>query len=106
LKKISEKKPFRILQSHGECVDELPANAKNVASSESCKHEIVLYSGNIIGAQSHADFSVEDLSDTILPSLLEKKVITQGEFDHAHESFKQPNACSDMAVAVRHFLNS
>jgi GMP synthase (glutamine-hydrolysing) len=106
LKKISEKKPFRILCAHGECVDELPANAKNVASSESCKHEIVLYSDNIIGAQSHADFFVEDLLDVILPSLLERKVITQGEFDHARDSFKQPIACSDMAVAIRDFLNS
>ena len=106
LKRIKEKKPFRILQSHGECVDELPANAKSIASSASCKHEIVLYSDNIIGAQAHADFVVNDLTDVILPSLLEKKVITEEEFHYAHESFRQPNACSDMAIAIRDFLNS
>ena len=106
LKRIKEKKPFRILQSHGECVDELPVNAKSIASSASCKHEIVLYSDNIIGAQAHADFVVNDLTDVILPSLLEKKVITEEEFHYAHESFRQPNACSDMAIAIRDFLNS
>lgn len=106
LKRIKKKEPFRILQSHGECVDELPDNAKSVASSASCKHEIVLYSDNIVGAQCHADFVVNDLTDVILPSLLERNVITQEEFDRAHESFTRPNACSDMAIAIRDFLNS
>lgn len=106
LRKISEQKPFRILQSHGEWVEELPPNAKNVASSKSCEHEIILFSDNIIGAQSHADFIIEDLTDIILPSLLENKIITQDEFHHAQETLKQPNACSDMAIAVRDFLNS
>ncbi len=106
LKKISEKKPFRILESHSECVEELPANAKSVASSESCKHEIVLFSDNIIGAQSHADFNVDDLTDIILPSLLERESITQEEKDRALESFKEPNVGSDVAAVVRDFLNS
>ena len=99
-------KPFRMLESHSECVEELPENAKSVASSESCKHEIVLFSDNIIGAQSHADFDENDLTDIILPSLLKRRVITQEEFDYAHESFKQPNACSKLTVAIRDFLNS
>lgn len=106
LKKISETKPFCVLQSHGECVEELPASAKNVAASESCKHEIVLYSDNIIGAQSHADFEIADLADIIVPSLFERKIITQEEYEYAFESYKQPNACSEMACAIRDFLNS
>ena len=106
LKRINENKTFRILQSHGECVEELPANAKNVASSNTCNYEVIMYSDNIISAQSHADFDVNDLTQIILPKLLKNEVITREEYDHAHESFKQPNACSDMAVAIRNFLNS
>ena len=105
VKRINSK-PFRMLQSHSECIEELPANAKSVASSESCKHEIVLFSDNIIGAQSHADFEESDLTDIILPSLLQRNIITQEEFDYAHESFKQPNACSEVSIAIRAFLNS
>lgn len=99
-------KPFRMLKAHCEYVEELPANAKSVASSESCKHEIVLFSDNIIGVQSHADFDESDLTDIILPSLLQRNIITQEEFDNAHESFKQPNACSEVSIAIRNFLNS
>jgi GMP synthase-like glutamine amidotransferase len=106
LKEISKKKPFRILQSHSECVEELPANARRIASSATCKNEIILFSDNIIGAQAHADFEVHDVRDIILPSLLEREAITKEEFDHAHESFKQPNACADMAVAICTFLSS
>ena len=106
LREISKKKPFRILESHSQCVLELPANAKSVASSASCKNEIILYSDNIIGAQPHADFDVHDLRDIILPSFLQRGIITQEEFDYACESLKQPNACADMAAAIREFLNS
>jgi GMP synthase (glutamine-hydrolysing) len=102
LKKISEKKPFRMLEAHGDCVEELPADAKSVASSESCRHEIVLFSDNIIGAQSHADYNVDDFTKIILPSL----IITQEEEDRALESFKEPNVGSDVAAVVRDFLNS
>ncbi len=106
LKKISEKKPFRMLEAHRDCVEELPADAKSVASSESCKHEIVLFSDNIIGAQSHADYNVDDFTHIILPSLLKSEIITQEEKDRAVESFKQPNVGSDVAAVVRDFLNS
>lgn len=106
LKKINEGKPFRILQAHSQCVEKLPKNATNVATSDSCKHEIVLYSDNIIGSQSHADFTLEDLTEVILPSHLKKNAITQEEFDYAKQSFQQPNACLDMAKAIREFLNS
>lgn len=106
VKKISEAKPFRMLQSHGECVSELPKNAQSVASSESCENEIVLYSENIIGMQSHADFYVEDLADVIIPSLLKGKIINKKEFDEASESLKLPNCSEDLAKAVRDFLKS
>ena len=106
LKKISEKKPFRMLEAHRDCIEELPADAKSVASSESCKHEIVLFSDNIIGAQSHADYNVDDFTNIILPPLLDGKLITQEEYDRALESFKQPNVGSDVAAVVRDFLNS
>lgn len=106
VRKISETKALRMLQSHGECVEELPTNARSVASSESCDHEIVLYSDNVIGIQSHPDFNTADLSEVIIPSLLERKIITKEECDEANQSFEIPNACSDIAVAVRDFLKS
>ncbi|XP_046846535.1 gamma-glutamyl peptidase 4-like [Xenia sp. Carnegie-2017] len=104
LKKISDTKKFHMLQSHGECVEELPPNAINVASSASCKHEIILFSDNIVGCQSHADFIKDDLSSIILPSLLESNTITKDEFDKATESLKRPDAGSDVAHAIQEFL--
>ena len=99
-------KPFRMFEAHCECIQELPANAKSVASSESCKHEIVLFSDNIIASQSHADLDKSDLTDIILPELLQQNNITKEEFDYAHESFKQLNAASEVSIAIRDFLNS
>ena len=106
VKKISEAKPFRMLQCHGECLSELPKNAESVARSESCANEIVLYSENIIGMQSHADFCVEDLVDIIIPSLFEREIINKKEVDEASESLKLPNCSGDLAKAVRDFLKS
>ncbi|XP_028403839.1 gamma-glutamyl peptidase 4-like [Dendronephthya gigantea] len=106
LRKINDGKPFRILQSHSDCVEELPENAKNVATSDSCEHEIVLFSVNIIGSQSHADFTVEDLTEIILPSKMNANAITKEELEYANQSFQQPNNCLDLAKAIREFFNS
>lgn len=106
VRKISKEKSLRILQSHGECVDELPKNARSVAKSATCDNEIVLYSENIIGVQSHPDFYVEDLADIIIPSLLKGKIITEEEYDEANESLMIPNVCADLAKAVGNFLRS
>lgn len=105
VKKINETKPLRLLKAHGECVSELPKNAESIASSESCINEIVLYSENIVGIQSHPDFFAEDLSDIIIPSLIEREIITKEEFDEASESLELSNSCGDVAKAIRDFLS-
>lgn len=67
---------------------------------------MVLYSENIIGIQSHPDFMIEDLSDVILPSHLERNIITKEEYKAAENSLNIPNVCSDVIRVVRDFLKS
>jgi GMP synthase-like glutamine amidotransferase len=50
---------FRVLESHGDQVLELPKGATLLASSQTCKNEMFLVGKNILAVQSHPEFDVE-----------------------------------------------
>jgi GMP synthase (glutamine-hydrolysing) len=50
------KKLISVYESHGYCIARLPPNFKSLASSQYCKHEIVV-SGDIYGTQFHPEKS-------------------------------------------------
>ncbi|EDO43388.1 predicted protein, partial [Nematostella vectensis] len=55
IKELFKNGPIKILESHSECILELPKGAKTLASSSSCEHEVVRFADNIIGVQGHPD---------------------------------------------------
>lgn len=55
----NQKPYFRILESHGDCVFELPKDSTLLASSPTCDNEIAVYK-NMLTYQSHPEFDLED----------------------------------------------
>lgn len=63
-----------VIVSHGDCVIEAPKNAKLLASSASCKHEVYLCGSNdnILACQGHPEFEYEyAVRDRIWKSVVE-----------------------------------
>ena len=64
--KLFENGPINVLESHSECVEELPAKAESLASSSTFKHEIVMFTENILRFQFHTEFIAEEYEEKIL----------------------------------------
>jgi GMP synthase-like glutamine amidotransferase len=56
-----------LVQSHGECVLELPPNSAPLASSSTSPHEIFLVSKRFLGVQGHPEVDYTGLRDTFMP---------------------------------------
>ena len=64
--KLFENGPINVLESHSECVEELPPKAESLASSSTCKHKIVMFTEKILRFQFHTEFTAEDQKENIL----------------------------------------
>eukprot|EP00112_Aurelia_sp_Birch-Aquarium-sp1_P013725 Seg2926.3 transcript_id=Seg2926.3/GoldUCD/mRNA.D3Y31 product="Gamma-glutamyl peptidase 3" protein_id=Seg2926.3/GoldUCD/D3Y31 len=88
LKDDADGKSFKLYESHGDGVLELPPGAKNLGSSESCEHEIVSIGDDMITIQSHPEFGEEEMVDKILPAIRKSNLITEEYSEQSIESFK------------------
>jgi GMP synthase-like glutamine amidotransferase len=59
------KNPYHVFQWHGDTF-ELPANAKLIASSESCKNQVYLIDENVLGLQFHFEINESVIEDMLL----------------------------------------
>ena len=60
-------RPSTVIQSHGECVLELPSHSKLLASSSTTQHEIFLVSNRFLGVQGHPEVDNTDLQEIFMP---------------------------------------
>lgn len=60
---------FYIMQAHGECIKEVPSKHKVLAKSNSCEHEIVLWTDRIISTQGHPEFITSFMRNVIIPDM-------------------------------------
>jgi GMP synthase-like glutamine amidotransferase len=56
-----------LVESHGECVLELPPNSASLASSSTSPHEIFLVSNRFLGVQGHPEVDYTGLRETFMP---------------------------------------
>lgn len=103
--KLFESGPLVLLESHSECVTELPPDAVSIASSASCDHEMVLFTDNILGIQSHPECGVEEFEEKILPSLMSNNLFTEEDKVKTQESFKVPLHSSKVNNILSDFLH-
>lgn len=62
------KNTFRIMESHGEEVVEIPSGAICSGSSETCKNEILMYGDHILSTQGHPEFTEDLMRNFIIPT--------------------------------------
>lgn len=103
--KLFESGPLNLLESHSECVTELPPDAVTIASSASCDHEMVLFRDNILGVQSHPECIAEEFEELILPALMSNKLFTEEDKVKTQESFKVPLHSSKLNSILSDFLH-
>ena len=80
--------PLVLLESHGEEVIDLPDSATCLASSETCKNEMVIHGKHTLTLQSHPELSLVQMKGKILPALRAKELLSVDEEGKALESFK------------------
>ena len=103
--KLFEKGPLNMLESHSECVTELPPKAESIASSNSCEHEMILFAENILGIQGHPECTGEEFEEKILPVLVSNKLLTEEESVIVQESLKVPVHSKEVNNLVSDFLH-
>ncbi|KJE89225.1 hypothetical protein CAOG_00739 [Capsaspora owczarzaki ATCC 30864] len=112
---------FRVLESHGECVATVPPGSEIVCASDSARVEVFAFNGclpqqssvvsrygNVLGIQSHPEFSVQIMERWILPSLeAEGATLSVPTADGAfRRSVRQARDGRSMLSAIRSFLKS
>jgi GMP synthase (glutamine-hydrolysing) len=84
-----------LIESHGDCVIELPQNSKLLAYSDTCKHEIFVAGtfSNILASQSHPEFDYKYcIEDRIWPAVVNlRKRLNAEEIEISKNSFLNYN---------------
>ena len=97
-------KEIKLLETHGECVTELPKNATLAASSKTCENEVWYYGNNVLSMQAHPEFTVELIKQRILPKLTEKGVLSKNEVLVAESTFSKSIDSSSVCDLISKFL--
>jgi GMP synthase (glutamine-hydrolysing) len=82
---------FRLIESHGDCVRELPPGAILIGRSETCCHEMYAAGKelNILACQAHPEFELQYcILDRILPAVTKANRIDENERVVALQSFE------------------
>eukprot|EP01138_Halocafeteria_seosinensis_P015353 gb/GECG01015669.1/.p1 GENE.gb/GECG01015669.1/~~gb/GECG01015669.1/.p1 ORF type:complete len:337 (+),score=34.08 gb/GECG01015669.1/:1-1011(+) len=77
---------FRILESHGDCVNALPPQAELLAYSDSAKCEIFRWKDSVLACQSHPEFTDDVMREKIYPD--ERGWLDQQETEEYHASLQ------------------
>ena len=96
---------YSLYESHGDSILELPAEAKCLGESKSCKYEILSYGDDMITIQSHPEFSEYEMATLILPALRKSDVISESEAQKEMELFStKPDGKAIMKLIEKYFL--
>lgn len=97
--------PLRAVESHSECITELPKGATTLASSESCQHEIVQFSDDIIGLQCHPEVLTSEANELILPSISAAYKWDNDRIEKTSQSFQLKCDDDRLNYVIARFLN-
>ena len=94
-----------LLESHSECVVELPIGASLLGGSSSAANEIFAVGGLVLAVQGHPELPREALIEKILPALREKQRLDANEEAAALRSMERPLDDLFMMGVIRRFLD-
>lgn len=80
----------KVVESHGECVTELPEHAVRLASSERTVTEIFVASDRILGIQGHPEISKRTTLEKFLPVHLKLDHIDDADADQLKRELASP----------------
>ena len=104
---VSGKRTYMLLESHGECVAQLPDGALLLGSSSTIPNEIWMVGNNVLAMQSHPEFTAALMTERILPALVEKGRLTEDAAAVAVVSLQNTQAEGDsdqIRKIIRAFL--
>ena len=96
---------LRLLESHRDFVEILPAKALSLASSATCEHEMVQFAENIFGIQAHPEFNVQDYKEVIIPGMLARGKIDQKGQRFCEETLNLPLDSAKVVAALKKFAS-
>ena len=96
---------LRLLESHRDFVEILPAKALSLASSATCEHEMVQFTENIFGIQAHPEFNVQDYKEVIIPGMLARGKIDQKGQRLCEETLNLPLDSAKVVAALKKFAS-
>jgi len=99
---VYNKGSLNLVQSHGECILELPQGAVSLASSATCEHEVVEFSERLIGVQAHPELYPKEVMEKIVPYVSN----SDEDMAAAKDSFAKPLDSNTMIKALSHFIHS
>lgn len=80
-----------LINSHGDCVRELPPGSDLLAYSDNCTHEMFVTGGNrnILGVQAHPEFEYQySIAERIWPAVVDtRNKLTTAEIEDSKASF-------------------
>ena len=100
-----EQDKVRLLESHGECVIQLPPGATLAASSKTTANEVWFIGSNILAMQAHPEFTPELLIKRVLPTFVKLGRLNEKEVLHAHSSFSKSLDSDIICDLIRQFLS-
>ena len=96
---------LRLLESHRDFVEILPAKAVSLASSTTCEHEMVQFTENIFEIQAHPEFNVQDYKEVIIPGMLARGKIDQKGQRFCEETLNLPLDSVKVLAALKKFAS-
>ena len=108
---------LQLIESHGDAVLQLPPNAHQLGSSDTCEHELFALSNQegtecvALCCQSHPEFTAEVVLVRILPALLERGKLSEGMGQNSSDSLQAGLAgtlvqdSEKMRALLRHFIS-
>ncbi|CAM9234746.1 unnamed protein product [Ectocarpus fasciculatus] len=101
---------FQLIESHGDCISELPPQAIPLATSPSCCHEMFIAGANknILCCQAHPEFDLQYcIHDRIFPAVCKSGRLTEEEKQESLSSFEaySPVDSARMMRIISEFLH-
>ena len=91
------------MEAHGESIGMLDDRFEVLAWSDTCEHEVVLWTDRIISTQGHPEFNVDVVVNKIAPMVRKHQFLTEDELKESIKTFTD-NDTDNTVLFVKAFF--
>ena len=95
---------LKMIESHSECVLELPCGGRRLASSAACRNEMFAVGDHVLAVQCHPELEAADAMRIIFPALMKKSRLSTSEAQRAVASMDESLDNAWLMKVVKRFL--